>query len=123
MVGECQGRKRNGKAHKIGCEIITCIVKAVIHEGRNDAFSGVSHLPYRGRIHHVLGKLVIDVVPLFFEEGILDAKTFCNSTGGFRNLRFYWRRGTLNSPAKLLFGQMPDGGNYPVRMVCIRGTF
>jgi hypothetical protein len=91
--------ERNGEAYKIGCEVITGIIQAIIHERGNDTFSSVSHLPYWSCIHHVLRELVIDKVPLFFKEGILNAEARCNCTGGFRKPRSYWRRGTLNSLA------------------------
>lgn len=64
------------QTHKVVREVLALVVEPVVHKCRDDAVTRDAHVPQPGDVHHVLGELLVDQMPLFGEQGIMDTEVF-----------------------------------------------
>ena len=99
---------KDRKTYKVLGKVIAFVVDAVVDKGCDDALTGDADLPEPGDIHHVLGELFVDDVPLLGEEGVREAEAGTNGGGG--GIGRNRGRGTLRSLAWVLVLKQVDGG-------------
>ena len=96
------------KTYKVVGKVIAFVVEAVVDKRCDDALTGDANLPETGDVHHVLGKLFVDDVPLLGEERVREAEAGTNGGGGV--IGRDGGRGTFCSLAWLLVLEQVDGG-------------
>lgn len=75
-------RRRDGNTYKVVGKILAFVVEAVIDKGCDNALTGDANFPKTSDVHHVLGELFVDDVPLLGEERVCEAETGTNGGGG-----------------------------------------